>query len=314
MRIFLFLLLIFTIATHQGAAFAQVGAERRIALSFDDAPRGDGPAFTGAQRTEALLAGLRAAEVDTVAFFVTTRGLDDEAGRNRIARYAEAGHLIANHSHSHVWLSGTEPDVYVADIDRAEALLQPYANRRPWFRFPFLDEGNIRETRDRLRAALDQRGLMNGYVTIDNYDWYIEQRWQEAVREGRAVDRDALRQAYIDMVLGAAGFYDDLATNALGRSPAHVLLLHENDIAAAFIEDLVAALRADGWTIIGPDEAYADPMASILPHTLMTRQGQVGALAVEAGTDPRTLTHPAIEEDQIDALLERRDVFGDPGR
>ncbi len=34
------------------------------------------------------------------------------------------------------------------------------------------------------------------------------------------------------------------------------------------------------------------------------------SLAVDAGLDPRTLTHLAIEETQIDALLVERGVFG----
>ncbi|WP_300542285.1 polysaccharide deacetylase family protein [Maricaulis sp.] len=315
MRTILFFLVILSLLVMPSVASGQTGpspADRRIALSFDDAPRGDGPIFTGEERTAALLDSLQTAGVGTAVFFVTTRGLDTPAGRERIARYAEAGHLIANHSHSHTWLSGTDPDAYIADIDRAEGLLPPHVQRRPWFRFPFLDEGNERELRDRLRDALDARGLMNGYVTVDNYDWYIDQRWQQAVRDGRPVDRDALRRAYVDLILGAVEFYDSLAVSTLGRSPAHVLLLHENDLAAAFVDDLVIALRVAGWTIVSPDEAYADPIASIVPQTLMTRQGHVGALAVDAGADPRTFSHRAIEEEQIDAMLEERGVFGEP--
>jgi peptidoglycan/xylan/chitin deacetylase (PgdA/CDA1 family) len=296
-----------------GAATAQSDETgRRIALSFDDAPRGDGPVLSGEERTGALLAALEAAGVDTAVFFVTTRGLEDAAGRERIRRYAEAGHLIANHTHRHRWLSRTDPDEYIADIDRAAALLEGYPNRRDWFRFPFLDEGNTLERRDGLREALEARGLFNGYVTVDNYDWHIDRRWRAAAEAGRTVDREALSAVYVEVLMGAVEFYDAAAVEALGRSPAHVLLLHENDMAAHFIGDLAAALRADGWTIISPDEAYADPMASILPQTLMTRQGHVAALAVEAGRDPRTLDHMAIDEARIDALLEERGVFGPP--
>jgi peptidoglycan-N-acetylglucosamine deacetylase len=284
---------------------------KRIALSFDDAPRGDGPAFTGDGRAAALIEALAKAKTGPVVFFVTTKGFERPGGRERIERYAQAGHLIANHTHSHRWLIRTDTDEYIADIGEAERRLEGLPNRRPWFRFPFLDEGVPLEKRDAVRAALTQRGLMNGYVTVDNYDWYIEQKWLEAAKAGRPVNRDALRKAYVRMLTGAVAFYDALAVEALGRSPAHVLLLHENDLAALFIGDLAADLRADGWTIVSPDAAYADPAAAIVPQTLMTRQGHVAALAVEAGRDPRTLTHLAIEEQQIDALLEELGVFGE---
>ena len=44
-----------------------------------------------------------------------------------------------------------------------------------------------------------------------------------------------------------------------------MLLLHETDLNALFIVDLVAGLRAAGWTIITMDEAYRDPIAQMEP-------------------------------------------------
>jgi peptidoglycan/xylan/chitin deacetylase (PgdA/CDA1 family) len=289
---------------------AQVSAAKRIALSFDDAPKGDGPRFTGDERTSVLLKALESSRTGPVVFFVTTSHLERPGGSERVARYADAGHLIANHSHSHSWLKRTDTNEYIGDIDQAEKLLAPFENRRAWFRFPYLDEGRPREQRDSVRTALATRGLKNGYVTVDNYDWYLDAKWKEAVDEGRAVDIDALRGVYVDMLMGAVAFFDNLAIESLDQSPAHVILLHENDVAAMFIGDLVSALRANGWSIVSPDEAYADPISEIIPATLMTNQGHVAALAVDEGLDPRTLTHLAIEETQIDALLAERGVFG----
>jgi peptidoglycan/xylan/chitin deacetylase (PgdA/CDA1 family) len=73
---------------------------RRIAITFDDAPRVDGAYFDGPTRTTKLLAALEAAKVGQVAFFCNSTRMD-AGGAVRIKSYAEAGHLIANHSHSH---------------------------------------------------------------------------------------------------------------------------------------------------------------------------------------------------------------------
>jgi peptidoglycan/xylan/chitin deacetylase (PgdA/CDA1 family) len=291
-------------------AVAHAAQDKRIALSFDDAPRGDGPRYTGEERTEALLATLSDAHVDQVVFFVTPQGLLAPGSRARIERYAAAGHLIANHTNTHQWASRVDTDAYIEDIAAAERLLEGIENRRAWYRYPYLDEGRPVEKRDAIRAALDEMGLRHGYVTVDNYDWYLEAKWQEAQRDGREVDLAALGEVYVDLLMGAVDFYDGLALEFLGRSPAHVLLLHENDVAALFVDDLVAALRADGWTIVSPDEAYADPIATEIPETIIGNQGQVTALAIDRGLDRRRLTHPAIEETQIDALLAARNVFG----
>lgn len=303
--------LILGVAVFAHSAHSEPQATKRIALTFDDAPRGDGPMFSGQERTSVLLESLKRTSTGPVAFFVHTGFMQRGNNRARIHSYADAGHLIANHSHEHPWLSRTDTDVYLAGIDQAETLLEGFPNRRKWFRFPFLDEGVPVEKRDAVRAGLTQRGLFNGYVTVDNYDWYFESKWRDAVREERSVDLGALQEAYVDTIVGAVHYYDDLAVQTLGRSPAHTLLLHENDVAALFVDDLVAALRSDGWTIISPDEAYNDPIADIVPKTLMTRQGHVGALAIDMGYATELPAHGAISEAQIDELLMRLEVFSD---
>ena len=121
-------------------------------------------------------------------------------------------------------------------------------------------------------------------MTVDNYDWYLESKWQEALRQGLTVDVDAMRTAYIEMLMSAVNFYDDVATRALEASPAHVLLLHENDLAALFVGDLIDALRDDGWAIVSPDEAYADPSLKAVPQTLMATREELWHWRLTAGS------------------------------
>jgi len=121
------------------------------------------------------------------------------------------------------------------------------------------------------------------------------------------VDYERLRAAYVELLVAGVEWYDGIAREALGRSPAHVLLLHENDLAALFIADLVAALRAKGWKIVSADEAYADPIAREEPKTLVLGQGRVVALAVDRGFTGRTEIWE--DEEEIRAELDRRGVF-----
>ena len=286
-------------------------AEKRIALSFDDVPRHPGATFTPAERTVALIAALERAGVEQAAFFVTTGNLDQPfgaGGEDRITAYVAAGHVVANHSHGHVWAHRTPVADYVADLDRAAAWLQGRPGYRPWFRFPYLDEGrDAVERRDALRAALHERGLTNGYVTVDTYDWFLDDLVNAAAAESRTIDRDALRDLYVESIVGAANFADRVAVEALGRSPAHMILLHENDVAAAYIDDAVAALRADGWEIISADEAYRDPIASIEPDTLFLGAGRVAAIAhVRSGRPARELVSEWTEEDHLTRLFTTR--------
>jgi peptidoglycan/xylan/chitin deacetylase (PgdA/CDA1 family) len=284
---------------------------KRIAISFDDIPRHPGGFMTPDERAIALIAGLHAAGVEQAAFFVTTGNLEDDYGKGgeaRIRAYVAAGHVIANHSHSHSWLWNDDPAAYVADLDKAEAWLAGRPGKRPWYRFPYLDEGRDPERRDALRAALRQRGLLNGYVTVDNWDWQIDTLASQAIAAGRTIDRAALGRLFVETIVSTANFNDEVARETLGRSPVHVLLLHETDLNALFIADLVAGLEADGWQIVTMDEAYADPIAGIEPDTLYLGGGRVSALAAAAGRDPETLVHERTNEAELTRLFEERVV------
>jgi len=273
------------------AAAPLAAQDKRIALTFDDVPRGAGAFFTPEERTRRLIAALHEAGVTQAAFFVTTENLDNPdgaGGEARIAAYVAAGHVIANHSHSHWHLDQTSAAAYLADLDRAGAWLEGRPGYRPWFRFPFLDEGGRDAAkRDALRAGLAARGLRNGYVTADGSDWHLEALTVEAARAGRGMDMAALKKLYLQSQLGGIAYHEALARRTLGRSPPHVMLLHETDLAALFIADLVAELRKDGWTIITADEAFADAelaaAAPMVPHTSGTLTGMI---AWERGVEP----------------------------
>ncbi|QDX24725.1 polysaccharide deacetylase family protein [Sphingomonas suaedae] len=262
-------------------------AQKRIALSFDDAPRGAGAFLDPDTRAKKLTAALRKAGVKQAVFFVNPGTIGQPGhgdGLANLDRYVKAGHVLANHGWSHLKLASTETQAYLADLDRAEAWLKPRPGYRPWFRFPFLDEGGKdKAKRDAIRAGLKARGLTNGYVTAESSDWNIEALAIAAKQAGKNIDMKALRDLYVESHVEAAEFYDALALKTLGRSPAHVMLLHETDIAALFIGDLVKALKAKGWTIVTADQAYADPLRDAAPDTPHAQGTLIEALAWEKG-------------------------------
>jgi peptidoglycan/xylan/chitin deacetylase (PgdA/CDA1 family) len=286
----LFSLLLLLLAAGCAGAPEPAGAaarQKRIAITFDDAPRAPGAFFTPDERARRLIAGLNSAGVRQAAFFVNPGHLEKPfgaGGEARLAAYVAAGHVLANHSFSHPQLTAVAAEEYLADIDRAEKWLKGREGRRPWFRFPFLNEGRQdKAKRDAVRAGLAARRLRNGYATIDSSDWNIDALTTRALREGKTVHRTALRDLYVESHVEAADFYDDLARRTLGRSPAHVLVLHETDLAALYVADLVAALRLDGWNIVTADEAYADPIATALPDTPSAQGTLTELLAWEKG-------------------------------
>ncbi len=282
---------------------------REIAFTFDDAPRGDGQRFSGPERTAALIASLDEGGVDGAIFFSNSARVD-AAGHQRLLSYQSAGHYIGSHSHSHPFPHRVGLDAYIDDIRQADEILGQYERFVPLYRFPFLDEGRDVEMRDGIRTALSELGYRHGYVTVDNYDWYMEHLYQRALEQGRSVDYEKLQDIYVSLLVDSVEFYDRIARETLGRSPRHVLLLHENDLAALFVDELAAALRAGGWTIIEGPAAYEDPIAEVLPDTLFNNQGRVAAIAETRGASRRTLIHEGEDEAWLEAHFEEQHVFG----
>jgi peptidoglycan/xylan/chitin deacetylase (PgdA/CDA1 family) len=279
-------------------ATAAPSSEKRIAVTFDDVPRDRGAWLDDDERTQRLIAGLSAAGVKQAAFFLNPGRIPGKPGaEGRIAAYVAAGHVIANHSATHLRLNATDVPTYLADIDAAETWLKGRAGYRPWFRFPYLDEGGRDlAKRDAIRAGLAARGLTNGYVTVDASDWFYEQASIDAVHAGKPIDRAALRDLYIESHVESAEFADALARRTLGRSPAHVLLLHETDLAAFWLADLVRALKAKGWTIVSADEAFADPISRIMPDVPVAHGTLIEAMAWQKGLpEPRWYPRNNIE-------------------
>lgn len=282
---------------------------QEIALTFDDAPTGDGSLFTGMERTSRIIETLKKNHIKQAAFFVVTAHINDE-GLRRLKMYSDAGHLLANHSHSHNWTHVMGTTNYIRDVQKADSILKatglPY---KPWYRYPFLDEGQTKTSQDSIRNALAALSLMNAYITIDNYDWYLNSALATAIKNKSKINYNELKKFYIEHVWNSIQFYDNIGRKVLGRSPKHVLLLHENDLAALFLGDLIQFLRDKGWKIISPEEAYTDAIAKETPDVLFNNQGRVGAIAFVKGIKPAALVQPSEDEKYLEKSMTARKVF-----
>lgn len=289
--------------------FSLSSFSQEIALTFDDAPLGDGAIFSGVQRTSRIIETLKKHNVKQVAFFVITSQIYSD-GLKRLKMYSDAGHLLANHSHTHKWIAAMGTANYIRDIQKADSILKAIAlPYQPWYRYPFLNEGETKTCRDSIRVALAGLSLENGYVTIDNYDWHINSATARAVKNNIKINYNELKKVYLEHIWNSIQFYDNIGRKVLSRSPKHVLLLHENDLAALFLGDLIQFLKDKGWKIISPKEAYTDPIAREIPDVLFNGQGRVGAIAFAKGLKPAALIQQSEDEKYLDRLLVERKAF-----
>jgi peptidoglycan/xylan/chitin deacetylase (PgdA/CDA1 family) len=275
-----------------------LASAREIALTFDDAPTPDSVLMTGGERTEKLIAALRSVQVEDAMFFIKADYINDET-KKRLLQYAGAGFHLANHSYSHRSAEKIANDDYLADVYRAHLLIKDLPNFLPYHRFPYLHSGKDEASIQYLRKELTQLDYRDGYVTVDNFDWYISALLTKAAEEKKIIDYAKARDFYVQSLMSSIEFYDAIAQKALKRSPRHVLLLHENDAAALFVDDLVIELRKQGWKIISPQKAYQDKIAKQFPKTAFYKQGRVAAIAASKGVPESELRHKSENENYL---------------
>ena len=256
---------------------------KEISLSFDDAPRGDGEYFTGEERAKKIVSELKKSNVEQVIFYANPGKVNDNEKRNRLHYYKNSGHLIGNHTFDHISADKNSAGLFLDNIALADEYLRSEKLFSPYFRYPFLHRGKSLSKINEIRLGVEKLGYTDGYVTIDNYDYFMDRLFQKALLANKKVKLENLKSFYVETLMKSINFYDNLAQKFLGKSPKHVLLLHENDMAALFIGDLISRLRNEGWKIITPVEAYTDRDLSPFPNVLVHNQGRVAAKARENG-------------------------------
>ena len=262
-------------------AVVSMANSAEIVLSFDDAPQPDGWALTGPERTERFISVLNEKAAPPVVFYANPRGPMDES-LSRLRSYGEAGHFIANHTHDHSDLNAVTGEEFIQSISSAEDQLTSVPNFRKWFRYPYLSEGQSADSKAKaVKAYLQRKGYRSGYVTVETFDWHIDDRIRGEVEKGNPVDEEEWKQFHVAMILELVDFNDDLANELLGRSPVHVVLLHENDINALSLPMLIDGLRERGHTLVSAEKAFADPIADTKWDQHRFSQRRLMAIAVE---------------------------------
>jgi peptidoglycan-N-acetylglucosamine deacetylase len=284
----------------------QAGSRPRVAITMDDPSVEPNPFMDWKEANQRILQALDSRKLKA-ALFVCGHRVDRPEGKNLLGAWDDAGHLICNHSYSHLmYLNKTSYDDFAADFLRDEPMIAPYRNRARLFRYPFLKEGDTADKRDRFRALLNEHGYRVGHVTIDGSDWYVDDRMQQRLLENPKAKLEPYRDYLIAHLLDRASFYQQLALDVLGHQVSHTLLIHCTMINALFLQDVMAAFEKSGWEWIDADHAYEDPVFLKEPQTLPAGESLIWALAAETGRFKDRLRYPGeddtYEKPKMDAL------------
>ena len=292
--------------------FAGAGdVDRQIAITFDDLPADAAFSMTAASITEVnmrLLANLRDEKIPAVGFVNEKKVYqwgEVDPRIKALAMWPDAGFELGNHGFSHLSLNEAGLKAWEDDVIHGEnvisLLLAEHKMKPRYFRHPFLATGRDLETRRQAEAFLTGRGYRIAPVTIDPWDWMFSPVYADAKRRGDvAVEQEVVKSylAYADAVFA----YDEqLSREILGYEPRQILLLHDSQLNADHLKDLVAVIRKRGYKFITLADALSDPAYS-MPDTFVADDGSgwLDHWAITQGKPPNPKNYPvfpaAIEE------------------
>lgn len=244
--------------------FAYCAHASKIALTIDDLPyvgtthNDPGKLRRENARFKKILATLTEENVPAVGFVVA--GTIEPGQWVLLEEFHRAGHVIANHTHTHMNLNRTSADKFIANVERADQRLKPLLSNPKYFRYPYLARGRTKETRQQVADYLKSKGYVTVPVTIDAKDFYLNKAFLDIPWRQRKQYINSFRRRYLNSVLRQVRIAEDKSMKKYQRPIKQILLVHMNTLNAYFLGDLIRMLKKKGYEFITLDEALEDPI------------------------------------------------------
>ena len=237
---------------------------KRIALTIDDLPyealSPDDKLKEGVEITNLLLQHLKQNDVK-VTGFVIGKIADESAKDNLLEKWHLNGHLLANHTYSHLRLSNLSSGDFEKDVIKNEKILAPYWENNPvkYFRFPYLDYGNTIEQRRKALDFLHQRSYTVVSITINTEDYIYNESYTEAWLNNDAKTMQYAINKYLEYVKKIVEFREQQAMCFFDRPMGHIMLIHANRINAYSVGRVITLLKRKGYEFVSLQEILKDP-------------------------------------------------------
>ena len=280
-----------------------------VSFTFDDGNTSDLAIFQFEEWNKMILSHLEKENLKA-AFFVTGRNKSNAKGQFLLKSWDDKGHKIANHSfsHSNFNFEQNNSQVFENELIKTDSIISKYSNYTKLFRFPYLKEGQNEAKVDSIRNILSEHNYLNGYVTIDASDWYIDHRLINRIKEVgfEKTEINKFKDFYVHHILERANFYEKLSYEMNGRNINHTLLLHHNLTSALFLGELIKKFKEQGWEVIDADKAFQDEIFKSIPKSNFAGESLIYSIAKQSEKYGHLLRYPAedsrYEKEKMDKL------------
>ena len=264
---------------------------RTVALTIDDLPFVTASSTHPTQPVDAgqaaaanrkLLDALARHHVP-VTGFVIQKDVEDlglASGTQILSEWTTRGFDLGNHSYAHPDFNDLTIEQFEDQIIRGETTFVPLmkaAGRKPeFFRFPYNHTGDTKEKQDAMAAFLAQHGYRLAPCTIETSDWMFNMAYGLMLERHDDASASRLQGDYLAFTSAQIDYFGRLNRQVLGYDPPQIMLIHDNQLNADMIEQLLTLFEKKQYRWVTLSEAESDQVYRA-PETFITKYGPMWA-------------------------------------
>jgi peptidoglycan/xylan/chitin deacetylase (PgdA/CDA1 family) len=259
-----------------GLAAGALSQSKTVAITLDDLPyEWHDPAIHTLDVTDAkqaaminqkILTGLGRHEAPVTGFVnqLKVEQLGIEQGTAMLKPWTSGSLTLGNHLYAHKDANELSVEQIEDEIVRGEATIAPLmkaaGKKLEFLRFPYNHTGDTKEKHDAVAAFMAKRGYRLAPCTIDNSDWEFSWAYVKMLAKHDDVSIARLRAEYLAYTGAEIDYYAALNKRVLGYEPPEIMLLHDNQLNADMIDDVLAIFEKKGYMFVSLATAESDPI------------------------------------------------------
>ncbi len=236
---------------------------KKIALTVDDLPiHGDKiESYSRLEIAKNFIQAFKKFDLPPVVGFANMQAtLDSSEGLEVIHYWSESGHLLGNHTFSHLDLECVSEGEFINDIELNEKYLSCLPHFKRYFRYPFLSESQSFIKRAFVKEYLENRNYIVAPVTVDFFDFMWNTAFSKCLAHKNGTGKEYLQNTFITAAAEAADQSILTARKIFSCDVKQIMLLHMGMATSLFIEPLIEHLMSLGYEFITLEEALSDEL------------------------------------------------------
>ncbi len=197
-------------------------------------------------------------------------------GTSILTSWVTNGEDLGNHSYAHLNFNYISVEQFEDEIVRGETTIVPTmqsAGRKvSFFRFPYNHIGNTETKSNAMADFLRSRGYQLAPCTIENSDWMFASAYARMLERNDRSSASHLRRDYLTFTAAQIDYFSRMNTQVAGYEPPEIMLLHDNQLNADVINQLLNLFEKRNYRWVSLSAAEEDPVYRT-PETLVTEYG-----------------------------------------